>query len=53
MTVYFGQRKGSASSTDLSAQAVKETVAAACRFLKCGRCRPHARQQIRPRPGRL
>ena len=32
VTVYFGQRKGSASSTDLSAQAVKETVAAACRI---------------------
>ncbi|MFM8332332.1 MAG: metalloprotease PmbA [Candidatus Methylumidiphilus sp.] len=32
VTVYFGQRKGSASSTDLSAQAVRETVAAACRI---------------------
>lgn len=32
VTVYFGQRKGSASSTDLSAQAIRETVAAACRI---------------------
>lgn len=32
VTVYFGQRKGSASSTDFSSQAVKETVAAACRI---------------------
>jgi PmbA protein len=32
VTVYFGQRKGSASSTDLGAQAIKETVAAACRI---------------------
>lgn len=32
VTVYFGQRKGSASSTDLSAQAIGETVAAACRI---------------------
>ena len=30
ITVYFGQRKGSASSTDLSPQAIKETVSAAC-----------------------
>jgi PmbA protein len=32
VTVYFGQRKGSASTTDLSARAVEETVAAACRI---------------------
>jgi len=32
VTVYFGQSKGSASSTDLSAQAIRETVAAACRI---------------------
>jgi len=32
VTVYFGQRKGSASSTDLSDKAIKETVAAACRI---------------------
>jgi len=32
ITVYFGQRKGSASSTDLSRSAVRETVQAACRI---------------------
>lgn len=30
ITVYVGKRKGSASTSDFSAQAVKETVAAAC-----------------------
>ena len=30
VTVYFGQRKGSASTADLSSRAVAETVAAAC-----------------------
>jgi PmbA protein len=30
VTVYFGQRKGSASTADLSAAAVRETVAKAC-----------------------
>lgn len=30
ITVYFGQRKGSASSTDLSPASLKETVTAAC-----------------------
>ena len=30
ITVYFGQRKGSSSSTDLSPDAIKETVRAAC-----------------------
>jgi PmbA protein len=30
VTVYFGHRKGSASTTDLSVRAVKETVSAAC-----------------------
>ena len=30
VTVYFGQKKGSASSTDLSLDSVKETVRAAC-----------------------
>ncbi len=34
VTVYFGQRKGSASTSDLSPAAVKETVAAACRIAK-------------------
>jgi PmbA protein len=30
VTVYFGKRKGSASTADLTAQAVRETVAKAC-----------------------
>ncbi|MFI3220481.1 MAG: metallopeptidase TldD-related protein, partial [Methylococcales bacterium] len=30
VTVYFGQCKGSASSTDLSPESIKETVSAAC-----------------------
>jgi PmbA protein len=30
VTVYFGQRKGSASTTDLSPESIRETVAAAC-----------------------
>ncbi|MBS1212100.1 MAG: pmbA [Proteobacteria bacterium] len=32
ITVYFGQRKGSASTTDLRPDAISETVAAACRI---------------------
>ncbi len=34
VTVYFGHRKGSASTSDLSPQAVSETVEAACNFAK-------------------
>lgn len=34
LTVYFGQRKGSASTSDLSAEALRETVAAACRIAR-------------------
>ena len=34
ITVYFGQRKGSASTTDLSAKALRESVAAACRIAR-------------------
>jgi PmbA protein len=34
VTVYFDQRKGSASTSDLSAQAIKETVEAACNFAR-------------------
>jgi PmbA protein len=34
VTVYFGHRKGSASTTDLSLQAIKETVQAACNFAR-------------------
>jgi len=30
VTVYFGQRKGSARTTDLSPESIKETVSAAC-----------------------
>lgn len=34
VTVYFGQRKGSASSTDLGYSALRETVVAACRIAR-------------------
>ena len=34
VTVYFGQQKGHASSSDLSPQALKDTVAAACNIAK-------------------
>ncbi len=34
VTVYFGQQKGSASTSDLSPQALKDTVAAACNIAK-------------------
>ncbi len=34
VTVYFGQRKGHASTSDLSPQALKDTVAAACNIAK-------------------
>ncbi|MEJ2612253.1 MAG: metalloprotease PmbA [Candidatus Thiodiazotropha sp.] len=34
VTVYFGKRKGSASTSDLSAQAIKETIEAACNFAR-------------------
>lgn len=34
ITVYFGLQKGSASTSDLSAQALKDTVAAACNIAK-------------------
>jgi len=34
LTVYIGRRKGSASTSDLSAQAMKETVQAACRIAR-------------------
>lgn len=42
VTVYFGQRKGSASSTDLSEQAVRETVAAACTIAEHTAGDPHS-----------
>ena len=34
LTVYIGQHKGSASTTDLSREAMRETVAAACRIAR-------------------
>jgi PmbA protein len=34
VTVYFGQRKGYASTSDLSSQALKDTVEAACNIAK-------------------
>lgn len=34
LTVYLGQRKGSASTSDLSRESVRETVAAACRIAR-------------------
>ncbi len=34
VTVYFGQRKGSASTSDLSAEAIRETVKAACNIAR-------------------
>jgi PmbA protein len=34
VTVYFGQRKGSASSTDFAPEAVHDTVRAACRIAR-------------------
>ncbi len=34
VTVYFGHRKGSASTSDLSVQAISETVEAACNFAR-------------------
>jgi PmbA protein len=34
VTVYFGQRKGSASSTDFAPEAVRDTVRAACRIAR-------------------
>ena len=34
VTVYFGQKKGSASSSDVSPQALKDTVEAACNIAK-------------------
>nr|WP_232470518.1 metalloprotease PmbA [Methylococcus sp. BF19-07] len=36
ITVYYGQRKGSASTTDLSERALVDTVGAACRIARYG-----------------
>ena len=42
ITVYFGQRKGSASTTDLRSEALKETVSAACRIAQYAAEDPYA-----------
>lgn len=42
VTVYFGQRKGSASSTDLSPSSLKETVSAACSIARSTSEDPYA-----------
>lgn len=42
MTVYIGQRKGSASSSDLSEQAMRDTVTAACRIARHAAEDPYA-----------
>lgn len=42
VTVYFGQRKGSASTTDLSNASIKATVTAACSFARYGSEDPYA-----------
>src|SRR5512135_2549318 len=34
ITVYFGTRKGSASTSDLSPQAIRDTVTAACNIAR-------------------
>lgn len=41
VTVYFGRRKGSASTADFSPSAVRETVAAACRIARHTAEDPH------------
>jgi len=42
ITVYFGKRKGSASTADLGARAVRETVAKACAIARYTAEDPHA-----------
>jgi PmbA protein len=42
VTVYFGQRKGSASTADLGHQAVRETVEKACAIARYTAADPHA-----------
>ncbi len=42
VTVYFGRRKGSASTTDLSADSLRETVEAACVIAKHANEDPYA-----------
>ncbi len=42
VTVYFGQKKGSASTTDISAKSIKETVSAACSIARYASEDPYA-----------
>lgn len=42
ITVYFGQRKGAASTSDFSARAIKETVKAACDIARYTEDDPYA-----------
>jgi PmbA protein len=42
VTVYFGQKKGSASTTDTSAKSIKETVTAACSIARYASEDPYA-----------
>lgn len=42
VTVYFGQRRGSADTADFSPQALRDTVAAACRIARHTGEDPHA-----------
>lgn len=42
VTVYFGQKKGSANSTDLSEKSIKETVTAACSIARYASEDPYA-----------
>ncbi len=42
ITVYFGQKKGSANSTDLSEKSIKETVTAACSIARYASDDPYA-----------
>jgi len=42
VTVYIGQRKGSASTSDFSAQAIHDTVRAACNIARHASKDPHA-----------
>ncbi|TXL01050.1 metalloprotease PmbA [Methylococcaceae bacterium HT1] len=50
ITVYFGQKKGSANSTDLSEKSIKETVTAACSIARYASDDPYAGL---PDPARL
>ncbi len=49
VTVYFGHRKGSASTSDLAPQALREAVAAACALARHTQEDPHAELADRDR----